>query len=100
MTAAQPRFRRGMTIYRREELRERIRQEELERAIRRAEYMYVSSFCRNALALTLTGTEDAEYVRDLHGQCRGEIPGGSGCLCRCHDVVGEGVVSGHIEIPA
>ncbi len=92
------RFRRGMTLLAREKLREQIRNAEMERAVRRAENMYLSASCRNAMALT--GTEDPEYVRDLHGQCRGEIPGASGCLCRCHDVVGEGIVSGYIEVPA
>lgn len=85
-----------MTITARDNLRAAIREEELAKAIRRSEAMYLTQTCRQAMALT--GAEDAGYVRDLHGQCRGEIPGGVGCLCRCHDVIGEGIESGSIPV--
>ncbi len=86
-----------MTIAAREQLRTVIREEELAKAMRRTEAMYLTHDCRQAMALT--GTEDAGYVHDLHGQCRGEIPGGVGCLCRCHDVIGEGIVTGVVPLP-
>lgn len=59
----------------RQAARARYRQE----AIARAEGMGLTLRCRDLL-------DDMDNPE--HGLCRGEDPGGSGCLCRCHDKPG------------
>ena len=81
----------------RQQFREHVMQTELEKAQRRAAGMYLSATCRNAMVAT--GSENPEYVRLLHEQCKGELPGGVGCLCHHHDVVEGEVVTGTVAIP-
>lgn len=63
-------------------LSERVarRQHYRDQAIRRAERTGLSARCAASL--------DDMDSRD-HELCRGEDPGGSGCLCRCHDAKAE-----------
>lgn len=98
---ANPRFRRGWSIEKRRALRESLREQEVEKAIRRAEKLHLSSTCINGMAAT--GGADPGYARALHQQCRGELPGGIGCLCLCHDVIQveteAGFASGTVPLP-
>lgn len=98
MTTTQRKFRRGLSIERRTALRADLLEAELEKARRRAMSLHLSLTCRNAM--DCTGAEDSTYVQLLHQQCRGELPGGVGCLCVCHDVIGPEIVTSAIEVPA
>lgn len=90
-------FRRGLTVLQRQKFRQLVLERELETARRKAATMYVSITCRNALAAT--GAEDPEYVRALHQQCKGELPGNIGCLCPCHDIIQGSIETGSVEVP-
>lgn len=85
------RLRRGMTVLDRQKLREEVIRAELQRAYERAARYGLSMRC--ARAMLMTGG-DPELVRAEHGRCRGEEPGGAGCLCQCHDDSRGGVISG------
>lgn len=98
MTTTQKKFRRGLSIERRTALRADLLETELEKARHKAASLYLSLTCRNAM--DCTGTEDGTYVKLLHQQCRGELPGGVGCLCVCHDVASTEIVTGAVEVPA
>ena len=103
MTAptANTRFRRGWSIEKRQAYRAALREQEIEKAIRRAEKLHLSLSCINAMAAT--GGADPSYAKALHDQCRGELPGGIGCLCLHHDVIQEpveaGFASGTVPLP-
>lgn len=70
----------GMSLSERKALRQRMRQD----AIDRAEQLGKTFRCQS-----LAGDLDDPG----HQACRGEDPGNSGCLCRCHDNPGAVVVS-------
>jgi len=47
------------------------------------------------VGLTLRCRDLADDPDDpSHGFCQGEEPGGSGCLCRCHDLRAAGISAG------
>jgi hypothetical protein len=98
---ASTRFRRGWSVEKRQEYRAFLREQETEKAVRRAEKLHLSGTCINAMAAT--GGADPDYARALHQACRGELPGGIGCLCRCHDViqaeVEAGFATGTVALP-
>lgn len=98
---ANTRFRRGWSIEKRQAYRAALREQEIEKAIRRAEKLHLSLSCINAMAAT--GGADPSYARALHDQCRGELPGGIGCLCLCHDVIQapaeSGFATGTVALP-
>jgi hypothetical protein len=77
------RLRRHMTILERRKLREEILARELALAHQRASEAGLTLRCQDAMRLT--GVQ--------HASCEAEDPGGAGCLCQCHDVISEGVVS-------
>lgn len=56
--------------------RQAQRQRYRDRALEQAEQMGLTMRCQGAIAL---GSEEE------HRRCRGESPGGAGCLCTCHD---------------
>ncbi len=66
--------------------REALRQRYLDKAIAQAARMGVTGRCRRVL-----GDLDSPD----HQLCRGEAPGGVGCLCKCHDK--PGAVTASIE---
>jgi hypothetical protein len=80
-----------MTILQRRQLREEILARELERAHARARRTWLTGACWSAMEATRSNSARA---RGLHGACGGEELHGDGCLCLCHDVIGEGVESG------
>jgi hypothetical protein len=73
----------GLSFSEREALRDQYRQ----RAIAQAEKLGVTLRCRYL---------DYDLNDPGHQLCRGESPGGAGCLCRCHDHV----ITGSAELPA
>jgi len=56
--------------------REALRQRYLDKAVAQAARMGVTGRCRRVLG---------DLAHPDHGICRGECPGGVGCLCKCHD---------------
>lgn len=65
------------TLPERKAARERIR----EHALAQAERTGLTIRCASLL-------DDMDNPD--HGLCRGETPGGAGCLCRCHDAAAGG----------
>lgn len=65
----------GLPAERRRELRELILKREHELADKRAREAGLTLRCLRA------GDNSGE-----HRRCRGEMPGGVGCLCGCHDL--------------
>jgi len=59
--------------------REALRQRYLDKAVAQAARMGVTGRCRRVLG---------DLAHPDHGICRGECPGGVGCLCKCHDKPG------------
>lgn len=82
------RFRRGMTVLERQQYREEMLQRAVDRAVRQAQRVHRSLTCNDAMQAW------GETAAKLHGSCRGEEPGGIGCLCECHDDHRSGVESG------
>lgn len=90
-----PRFRQGLTIGARRQVRAAIVEDEIKRAMRRAAEMYLTEKCRRAMVIT---GERPEESRELHASCQAELPGRVGCLCQCHDVVTGSVITGRVEL--
>jgi hypothetical protein len=90
------RFCRGMTLRERQAYRAEILEREVERAHRAVSVYHISPQCREGNALNGTSASP-ELRKQAHDGCREEEPGGSGCLCTCHDRAWEeasGVASG------
>jgi hypothetical protein len=60
------------------EQRQAMRQRYLDKAASNAERMGLTARCKRVVS-------DLDHPD--HQVCRGEDPGGAGCLCRCHDRV-------------
>lgn len=86
-----PKFRRGMTVLERRKYRDAALQRFLERAYKQAAEYRLTPQCQRAM--WVTGTSPAA-ARAMHEMCTGEEPGGSGCLCMCHDTNVNTVESG------
>jgi hypothetical protein len=82
------RLRQGLPVLERDKMRAEIARKQLQLAQHRAAEYGLSITCREALEAA------GDLARKLHGKCRGEDPGGTGCLCGCHDVRDTAVLSG------
>ena len=85
-------LKRGMLLLDRQRLREKVMERQLKLAVERATGYGLSQTCRRAMAMGLAGCTDRAAV--LHAECQAEEPGGTGCLCLCHDVRDTAVVTG------
>jgi len=85
-------LKRGMRLLDRQHLREQVMERQLKLAVDRAAEYGLSQPCRQAMAMSLAGCPDRAAA--LHAECQAEEPGGTGCLCLCHDVRDTAVVTG------
>lgn len=89
------RFKRGMTIKDRQEIRNQVLMRELVKARIRAGEYRVSDKCVIAMEIMSTAPEMA---REYHAKCTGEKPGAPGCLCLCHDTRTGGVTTRVVSV--
>jgi hypothetical protein len=61
----------------REAKRQSVRDAAIARAVAEAERMFMTARCHLAVR--------SDWGPEFHAPCRGDVPGNSGCLCRCHD---------------
>lgn len=73
---------RGMSFAERQSARQRIRERAFADAEHKARTAGLTMRCERAMALE---GASPELISAEHRACRGESPGGAGCLCECHD---------------
>jgi hypothetical protein len=91
-------LRRGLTLAQRQKLRTQVLERQLSVAYRRAIRYGLSETCRQAMDMSAAGCP--ARAAELHASCKAEEPGGTGCLCPCHDARDTAVVSGSAPLPA
>lgn len=80
-----------MTVLQRQQLRVAVMSRFVAQAYEKAGQWKLTAECKQAMGVM---NRDPAQARELHGSCRAEEFGGSGCMCQCHDIITGGVVTG------